>query len=350
MDGLRASASSPGYSIDGPYFRQGLGDRSRIEAIVETAINYDIDAPPLPLEVTRERHFLSLLGPRIVQLTFRSPGACWLPDECHTARAELVLPPGAEDDRPPICLMLPATAEETFALRRWLAIPLLRHGIGVAILETPFYGKRRATGQLGPLIRTLADQLCLNIATVEEARALLYWLRAEGYMRLGITGYSQGGIMTAFTAAVTRFPVAAIPRAAPFTARSLVLNGPVRRALCWTKLAADLGGIAAAERFLTEVLEPIRVDALPVPVAASCAVIVSARDDRLISEEHGVELARYWSGSELRIIDGGHVTALLRAAQHVDAIHTSFSRISVFERHRGSSLLESPAGRDDPSP
>lgn len=318
--------SSACLTIDGPLFRRGLGDRSRIDAILEKVAAYDVHSEPPPIEVTSERSSLSMAGPRIVHLTFRSPGACWIPTECHTARAELVLP--ADIERPPICLMLPATAEETFALRRLLAAPLLWRGVGVAILETPFYGRRRAIGQFGPFIPTLSDQLGLNLATLEEARSLLHWLRSEGYANLGITGYSQGGIMAAFTAALTRFPVAAVPRAAPATATSLVVHGPVRRALCWTRLAAELGGLAAAESFLSNVLDPMRVDAFPPPVASSCAIVVMARDDRLISSEHGLALHRHWRGSELRSVEGGHLSAFFRARGQAEAIYDAFSRLS----------------------
>jgi hypothetical protein len=335
---------------DGPLFRQGFGDRDRIDAIAEAVRAYDVTTKPLPLEITSERRSRLAMGIHVVELTFRSPGACFLPDECHLVRAEMVLPeverraragaaarsriatdstaPTREAERPPVCLMLPATAEETFAVRRWIALPLLRRGIGVAILETPFYGRRRAAGQLGPLIRTIADQFGLNFATVQESRALLYWLKSEGYDRLGITGYSQGGVMTAFTASVTRFPLAAVPRATPVCAAELVLEGPVRRAICWSRLARDVGGLAAAERFLCDLLEPLSLDGFPPPVAPGCAVVMSARDDCLVPPGDGELLHRHWEGSELRWLEGGHFTALFRAREQAAAIADAFERLS----------------------
>jgi pimeloyl-ACP methyl ester carboxylesterase len=316
---------------DGPLFRQGFGDPDRIDAVVRAVRAYDVTTRPLPLVVTSARSCLSAIGLRILQLTFRSPGACFLPDECQLVRVEMLLPP-REDEPPPLCLMLPATAEETFAVRRWLAVPLLRRGIGAAIVETPFYGRRRATGQLGPLIRTVADQFGLNFATVEETRALLYWLRSEGYTRLGVTGYSQGGVMAAFAASVTRFPLAAVPRAAPVSAAELVLEGPVHRAICWGRLAADCGGLEAAERYLCALLEPMTVEAFPPPVEAGSAVVMAARDDRLVPPGHGEILHRHWPGSELRWLEGGHLTALLRAREQAEAIADAFDRLSSPKR------------------
>src|SRR4029078_2234243 len=108
--------------------------------------------------------------------------------------------------------------------RRFLA-----EGVGATLLETPYYGSRRPHGQRGPVLRTVVDQFAMNTAMVDEARALLGWIRDGGRVA-GVTGYSQGGFMAAFAAAFVDFPVVVVPRAAGTHAAPVLTGWDLRRA------------------------------------------------------------------------------------------------------------------------
>mmetsp|Transcript_41408 Transcript_41408/g.123698 ORF Transcript_41408/g.123698 Transcript_41408/m.123698 type:complete len:101 (+) Transcript_41408:2498-2800(+) len=65
------------------------------------------------------------------------------------------LPSGAQvpdGDRPhpepSLALMLAATGDQGFSRRLSLCAPLLRKGVSTMVLESPFYGARKPTGQV----------------------------------------------------------------------------------------------------------------------------------------------------------------------------------------------------------
>jgi hypothetical protein len=252
-----------------------------------------------------------------------------LPEESKRGHVELLLPPDRRrGERSRLCLMLAATAEEGYVRRRLWATSLLRRGIGALLLENPFYGRRRPSGQLGPSLRTVADQFAMNLVTVDEATAILSWMRGEGYERVGVTGYSQGGMMSAFAAAMAPFPLAAVPRGAGSAAGPIFTTSALTRAFDWDRLAAEKGGREAARQYFLECLEPVNISHHGPPIAPEAAILMGARSDGFIPPEQTVHLHRHWAGSELRWLPAGHVTSLVlhRRAQ-VQAISDAFERL-----------------------
>ena len=62
-----------------------------------------------------------------------------------------------------------------------------------AVLCSPFYGERRPRQQQGSKLLCVSDLLLLGKTTIEEARALLHWLKEEiGFNKLGVCGLSMG--------------------------------------------------------------------------------------------------------------------------------------------------------------
>jgi len=49
----------------------------------------------------------------------------------------------------------------------------------------------------------------------------------------------------------------------------------------------------------------------PVPSRPDAAVFVAAEDDAYVDPESVRTLSAYWSGSEMRLVSGGHVTSFL---------------------------------------
>jgi dienelactone hydrolase len=257
-----------------------------------------------------------------------------LPDESKTAHVELMLPGHlAPDARPPVCLILAATAEEGFVRRRFFAGPLVRRGVAALLLENPFYGKRRPRGQLGPSLRTVADQFAMNTSTVEEARALLAWLRRRGHRDVGATGYSQGGMMAAFAGALSPFAMAVVPRGAGASARPIFTESALAQTFDWKKLAAEMRGLEEARRYFERCLEPVVVTRYPPPRAPELAVILGARSDGFIPAEDVQALHDHWRGSELRWLDAGHVTAVVfHRSPHHRAVLDAFDRLAAHPR------------------
>lgn len=308
----------------GLLYRNGFGDRAVLERILASIDSYTPARPAgqIVMQYGRSR---SVRGGSVRVGTFESPAPTPMPAECRTARVQIWTP--AEDPTgSPMCILLAATGDEGFLWRESLARRLLSRGIGSIVLENPFYGSRRPRGQLGPVLRTVLDQFAMSTAMVDEARALLGWLRDAGRIA-GVTGFSQGGFMAAFAAALVEFPVVVVPRGAGIQAAPVLTEWALHRAVHWPTLTREAGSLHAARAELARCLDYVDVTRFPPPVAPELARILVARDDRVFPEASGRALHRHWPGSELVLSPGGHVTsAMLDEATHVDALVAMFER------------------------
>ncbi|MEM6731490.1 MAG: alpha/beta hydrolase family protein, partial [Myxococcota bacterium] len=247
----------------------------------------------------------------------------------QTARVELVLPLDAPPRRTPIVVHLAASGETTFFARRQLARFLLRHGIASLILENPYYGSRRPAKQQAAALRTVSDQFAMNFATVEEGRALLRYLHREGFERIAVTGFSQGGVMAAFCAALSDFPVAVAARGAANSVADLFTRDNFSQIVLWERLAQETGDEPSARRYFRAALEVVTVSHFPPPACPEAAVILAGRHDRFVDPAQARALSEHWPGSELRWLEAGHVTALANVSSHIDSIRTALSRLRV---------------------
>lgn len=301
-------------------YADGFGDRARLESLVRGVRELGRESPDsVSVRWSRSK---SRLGIAVSRGRYESPAAAILPEESREAVLERWLP----DESAPHCLILATTGEEGFANRRLLALWLARKGIASIIVENPYYGARRPARQVGAAVRTVADQFAMNLATVMEIRSLLAYFAEQG-LEVGATGFSQGGMMAAFGAALSAFPVAVIPRGAACRAKSVFTRAALATTMRWDVLTAEAGSREAAERYFAECLEPVRVDRLPPPVAPRRAILVASRHDGFIPQGEAEALHAAWPGSELRWLSAGHVTGLvLRHPTHRRAILDAFAR------------------------
>ncbi len=298
-------------------YADGFGDD--LDARVRGVAEFEGPADPVTIRWSAPRR---RLGVRVDQGTYASPAADYLPPESHRGYLERWIPHRGA----PICLVLPATAEEGFARRRPFARYLAAHGVGAVIYEGPFYGPRRPAGQRGALLRTVADQFAMNLATVHEAAALLRTFHDMG-LDVGATGYSQGGMMAAFAAAASPFSTAAVPRGAALSAEPIFTAGALTQTMRWDVLAAEAGSLEAARTRFASALAEVRIDRFPALADPERAVIVASRHDGFVPPEEADALHAHWSGSELRWVPAGHFTGLvLHHATHRRAVLDAFAR------------------------
>ncbi|MCI0571073.1 MAG: alpha/beta hydrolase family protein [Myxococcaceae bacterium] len=267
---------------------------------------------------------------------FPSPAAVGpLPAASHEARFQLVLPRDAEP-RPPVCVLLAASGDQGFGLRRWLAASLAAQGVGALMLENPYYGSRRPPAQQGAAVRTVVDLLLMFRATAVEASALLGWLLARGHPKVGVSGYSMGGSLAAYTAAVFPLPVAAVPLAAADSAAPVFTEGIMSALPDWDALGRTVGGPEAARRRLAEVLGAAASTALPPLSHPRRAILVAARADGFVPASATLRLLQHWRGAELRYLSGGHVSAFITGRAAITrAILDAFSRVEPLRLEEG---------------
>lgn len=286
-------------------FKEGWGDAVALTELTKAAPTEDQPgAIDLAWDSTQ-----SFAGVTRKTGTFLSPAAELLPEgPTRTARIEALLP--ASSMRA-LCVHLASSGEEGFMRRRTFAWPLVKRGIGAVILENPFYGRRRPKGQESSFVRSVAEQLMMNRATVREARALLAHFRDRGVEKLAVSGYSMGGFMAALTATRCTFPVAVIPCAAGLSPAPVFVEGVLSRSIEWRSLSGESGGEAAARARLAEILEAVAGYLVTAPKPKS-AILVAARDDGFVYARDVEALARAWPDAEVRWLEGGHVSAYLQ--------------------------------------
>jgi dienelactone hydrolase len=228
-----------------------------------------------------------------------------LAPECRDVHVRWLLPDG---QRPRgVYVLLSSWGEEGYGRRTWLAARLLREGYGVMLLENAFYGLRRGLAQRGPILPRFSDLVLMGLATLQEARGLLGYLRAEGH-RPGIAGYSMGGQMALMTGASIPWPLPIVGMAPSASPVAVLTEGPLQRGVAWKALGG--GDPAGARNRLREELGRISVLALPPPADPSRAIIVGTARDGFVPPREMEAIARHW-GAELRWIPAGHVSAVV---------------------------------------
>ena len=319
-----------GLAARGPrFFADGWGDRALCEAMdpVELA---DRRVPAVPLSLGPPRR---ALGGLLHEGTFESPETR-LPPCARTARVRLLLP---EDEVRGVAVHLAASGDQGFLVRLRFAAPLLARGVGALVLENAFYGARRPPNQLGPAVRSVSDLHLMGAATFQEGRVLLRWLREERRVPLvGVTGFSMGGQLAAMVGASVSFPCAVVPMAATCSPDSVLRDGVLRHVAHWAALAGRGEDEQAARAALCAHLSRFSVTSLPAPAVPEAAIVVGTAGDGVVPPSEMRRIASHW-GAELRWLDAGHVSAVLRHQGAMrDALADAFLRLEVALRVRRS--------------
>lgn len=306
------------------FYRGGFGEGAALERL---AGGFRAFEPP-PIKVTLDGEGVVKRGVRVRRGSFESPCAAELPAESRLVRFEWLTPEGGTAPGP-VALHLAATGDQGFSQRRTIAMPLVQDGIGALIPENPYYGSRRPHGQRAASLRTVADQLRMNRATVVEALALLRWLKERGHTQLGVTGFSMGGQMAALVGGAWNGPLAVVPCAGPASMAPIFLSGVIGRGVAWDVLAREAGGSAKAREKLRTLLEATSAAQLPPPRRPQAAIIWGALDDGFVPADSVQELSKHWPGVEVRWANTGHVSGYLSQLPSMRAaVRDSFHRLS----------------------
>jgi dienelactone hydrolase len=312
-----------GMAARGPrFFADGWGDRMLCDAIAPEAL-LGRPIPAIRMKLGQSRR---AFGGLLVEGSFDSPEER-LPACARVARVRMLLPEGEARGA---AVHLAASGDQGFAVRLRFAAPLLERGIGAVVLENPFYGDRRPPNQIGPALRSVSDLHLMGAATFQEGRALLRWLRDGLRMPLvGVTGYSMGGQMAAMVGASAPFPCAVVPIAPACSPDSVLESGLVRHVAHWAALAAEGEDAEAARRGLCALLARFSVTALPPPRCPAAAIVVGTAQDGVVPPSDMRRIADHW-GSELRWLDAGHVSAVLRHQGDMRrAVSDAFDRLEA---------------------
>lgn len=304
------------------FFSDGWGD----DAILDSVTMAELPTlPPAEIDVALKPE-RGWLGTRFLDGTFESPEHR-LPPPVRRARFRLLLP---QAEPTAVCVQLAPSGDEGFALRTLLAAPLLGRGVAALMLETAYYGRRRAPEQRRASLARVSDLVLQSVATVQETRALLAWLRRRGHRRIGVAGYSMGGSMAAMAGASLSFPVALVPMAAAATPGTLFCNGLLARHVDWSgfqRRGRRRGGTRDA---LYRYLCRFDVTLLPRPPAPEAAIVVATEQDGVVAPSDMRAIAAHWRSAELRWVRAGHMSTLFLHQRVLRrAIADAFERLAA---------------------
>jgi dienelactone hydrolase len=151
-----------------------------------------------------------LTTPRYTVSKVRFPSLIETPDpENNTVHAEYFAPVGFGPGRPGVIVLHILGAD--FPLSRYMAARMADRGIAALFVKLPYYGERRPPGRSGaiPSKRLVSADIERTMTAMRQAvldvRRAGCWLTAQPSVdaaRLGVSGISLGGIVSALTAAV----------------------------------------------------------------------------------------------------------------------------------------------------
>ncbi len=206
------------------------------------------------------------------------------------------------------CVILAASRDEGFYARERIFGSLVRRGLDLYFLVTPFYGLRRTPA--GPSRITISDHGLMALGMVLEARALLEHLR-QRYSRLVVAGYSMGGHMAAITAAVSPLAVACAALATGASASSIYTRGLLSWSIDFDALGGGPEHRRAVQQRLQHLLAVADVTQYSPPQRTDAAIIAGCQRDGYVLRSETQRLHQHWQGSELRWIPAGHFSALM---------------------------------------
>jgi dienelactone hydrolase len=167
------------------------------EAESSVPARFRLDASRFPYEMEELRG-----TDRYTVHALRFPSPVETPDpENNTVHAEYFRPKG--EGRHPAVVVLHILGAD-FALSRYMAARLADRGVAALFVKLPYYGERRPPGK-----RFLSEDLERSVSAMRQGvldvRRAVAWLSGRPEVdagRLGVTGISLGGIVSAIAASV----------------------------------------------------------------------------------------------------------------------------------------------------
>ncbi|KNC80893.1 hypothetical protein SARC_06763 [Sphaeroforma arctica JP610] len=231
-----------------------------------------------------------------------------------------------------LTIHLAGTGDHGFMRRHLIALPLVADGVASVILESPYYGRRKPIRQVRSKLLHVCDLLVLGFTTIAESLHLLRWAKHNGYHRSCVSGFSMGGVHAAMVACLSPEPVACSPHLAPHSASEPFCNGPLWQGTRLYRTPRDFirpvsfqsehgrlddvnvpyeNELEATRLRLERAFSITDVTKFPKPLRPDAAVFVVGRYDRYVSLDSASRLQSHFDGSQIHIVDGGHVSSFL---------------------------------------
>jgi len=283
---------------------------------------FHLDAHTFPFTC----EFKRMSGPvRVYDVTFPSPVKTKV-EENNTVHGHYYQPAG--DGPFPACVCLHILGGG-FELSEMSANSLARQGIAALTIKMPYYAKRRGEGENGRrrmisfVPEHTAEGMTQAVLDVRRAAAWLANREEVNSQKMGVTGISLGGIMSALSsAAEPRFKKVAIYLGGGNLALGIWEN-PHPHAQQFRKLWLQNGG--TYESFL-KIMAPVDPHTYGHLLEDRDVLMVVAKHDEILPPKSSIAL---WESigkkPELVWLDSGHITAAMYIFGETRRLTTFFS-------------------------
>ncbi len=191
-------------------------------------------------------------------------------------------------------------------------LPFLHDALDADVLyvQLPFHGSRNPRSALfhgeffwsGDLVRSVEAVR----QSVIDVRSLVAWLRQEGYVEVGVTGFSMGASIAMILACLEPTPDYVVPIVGHLQLADAIENAPI-----FWRVKADLErfGLDRAER--KRIFDKLGLETLRARLSADRQLWIMARDDAYVTAPQVDEQWRAWGRPPIDWIRGGHMTFML---------------------------------------
>ena len=199
-------------SEDSKFFRDGFGDTDAMEAFDKKLMAEGEDGfDDIEIEKTAKEKYSNERF-NVFRGSFVSPAKEFILDESASKGEVEIIEPVDKSFRG-VVVLVPMTGDEGYSYRRTnIALPLAEAGFVTISLMVPFYGKRRAEGSKSCNSPTFNEFCVLYWSAFLEVGKLVTWAKQTyAGVAVGISGLSQGGIMTVNGSTYTKSDVVLVP-------------------------------------------------------------------------------------------------------------------------------------------
>jgi pimeloyl-ACP methyl ester carboxylesterase len=188
-------------------------------------------------------------------------------------------------------------------------LPHVSDALGVDVLhvQLPFHGDRNPRGSLfhgeffwtADLVRSIeaVRQSCM------DSRSLVAWLRQQGYVEVGVTGFSMGASIAMILACLEPTPDYVIPIVGHLQLSDAIENAPI-----FWRMKADLERFGIDRDGRKEIFDELGLERMRPVLPSERQLWIMARDDAYVTAARVEEQWRAWRRPPIEWIPGGHMT------------------------------------------
>lgn len=218
-------------------------------------------------------------------------------------------------------------AEEATLFRRWAR----ELDVDLVHVALPFHGRRNPRGALfsgeffwtADLVRSIEGVR----QAVSDARAVIAWLREQGYQRVGVSGLSLGGSIVMILACLDPSPDFIVPMIGHLELEDAVEEAPI---LWRMKHDLESWGIDRAQRM--EIFRRVGLSHYRPTLEAGRQLWIEGDDDLYINPELVRRQWEDWGHPEIYWFSGGHMTFPLHVGKITRRMRDFLDALPASER------------------